>query len=83
MHLSKRWKATGPYPSTLFDYVHRAMPLNEPGTLSADEVYALSAYILGQAGIVPKDPALDAKTFRNIKMPNQRGFFEDPRPGAL
>jgi mono/diheme cytochrome c family protein len=72
-----------PYASTLFDYVHRAMPMNEPGTLSADEVYALSAYILGRAGIVPKDTALNEKTFRDIKMPNADGFVQDPRPGDL
>lgn len=72
-----------PYASTLFDYVHRAMPMNEPGTLSADEVYALSAFILGRAGIVPKDAELNAKSFRGSKMPNADGFVEDPRPGAL
>ncbi len=42
-----------PYASTLFDYIHRAMPMDAPGSLSADEVYAVSAYILGQAGITP------------------------------
>lgn len=72
-----------PYASTLFDYVHRAMPMNAPGSLTADEVYSLSAYILGRAGIVSKDMVLDAKTFPGIKMPNARGFVEDPRPGML
>lgn len=72
-----------PYASTLFDYVHRAMPLTEPGTLSADEVYALSAYILGRGGILSEDAELDPQSFREIKMPNAGGFVEDPRPGAL
>ena len=72
-----------PHASTLFDYVHRAMPLTEPGTLSPDEVYALSAYILGRAGILPEDAELNPQTFREIEMPNAAGFVEDPRPGAL
>ncbi len=69
-----------PHASTLFDYVRRAMPLHAPGSLSDDEVYAVSAYILGQAGIVPQNAVLDANSFREIEMPNQGGFVEDPRP---
>jgi S-disulfanyl-L-cysteine oxidoreductase SoxD len=72
-----------PYASTLFDYVHRAMPMNEPGSLSADEVYSLSAFILGKANILPKDKELNFKNFREIKMPNAKGFVQDPRPGGL
>ena len=72
-----------PHASTFFDYVHRAMPMNAPGTLSADEVYSLSAYVFGRATIVSKDAPMNAKSFRDIKMPNADGFVEDPRPGAL
>ncbi|WP_211250317.1 c-type cytochrome [Fodinicurvata fenggangensis] len=71
-----------PYASTLYDYVHRAMPLQSPGSLSPDEVYAISAYILGRAGIISDDPdtTLDADSMAEIKMPNADGFVEDPRP---
>lgn len=72
-----------PHASTLFDYVHRAMPMIEPGSLSPDEVYALSAYILGRAGILPEDAELDAESFRQIVMPNADGFVPDPRPDGL
>ena len=69
-----------PDASTLFDYVHRAMPMNAPGSLAPDEVYAISAYILGRAGIVGEDAELDAASFAAIKMPNADGFGDDPRP---
>ncbi|MFZ3585308.1 c-type cytochrome, partial [Loktanella sp. DJP18] len=71
-----------PYASTFFDYTHRAMPMTEPGSLSADEVYAISAYVLGQAGITSTEPdnVLDAASMADIKMPNADGFVLDPRP---
>lgn len=72
-----------PYASTLFDYVHRAMPLTDPGSLKPDQLYAISAYILGQADIWPKDKTLDAEAFKTIKMPNEDGFIKDPRPEGL
>lgn len=72
-----------PHASTLFDYIHRAMPLHAPGSLSADEVYAVSAYILGRGGILPEDAELDAQSFREIEMPNADGFVKDPRPDAM
>jgi len=71
-----------PYASTLYDYIRRTMPLPEPGSLSNDEVYALSAYILGRAGIVGEDAVLDATSFREIRMPNADNFIPDPRPAA-
>ncbi len=69
-----------PHASTLFDYINRAMPLYEPGSLQPDEIYALSAYILGRADVIEKDQVLDAETFRKIVLPNVNGFVEDPRP---
>lgn len=69
-----------PYASTLVDYVHRAMPMNAPGSLSFDDVYAVSAYILGRAGIVAKDFELSPETIDQVSMPNADGFVEDPRP---
>lgn len=71
-----------PYASTLFDYVHRSMPMDAPGSLSADEVYAVSAYVLGRADIISDDPdtTLDAGTLAEVEMPNADGFVSDPRP---
>jgi S-disulfanyl-L-cysteine oxidoreductase SoxD len=69
-----------PYASTLFDYIRRAMPQNAPESLSNEDVYAVSAYILNLNGLLPAGATLDAKTLPAIKMPNQNMFFGDPRP---
>src|SRR5580658_1964093 len=63
-----------PYATTLFDFVRRAMPLNAPQSLTPDEVYAVSAYVLFLNGIVPRDTTLDADNLAKIKMPNRNGF---------
>ncbi|HEY1611654.1 MAG TPA: cytochrome c [Paraburkholderia sp.] len=72
-----------PYATTLFDYIRRAMPYNAPESLSADDVYALSAYLLNLNGVVPASTRLDAKSLPKVKMPNRDGFVPDPRPGTL
>jgi S-disulfanyl-L-cysteine oxidoreductase SoxD len=72
-----------PYATTLFDYIRRAMPYNVPQSLSADEVYAVSAFLLNQNGIVPADTRLDAQSLLAVKMPNRDGFVPDPRPERL
>jgi cytochrome c len=69
-----------PYAPTLFDYIRRAMPQNAPGSLSNDDTYAVSAYILNLNGLVPDATTLDAKSLAEIKMPNRRMFVGDPRP---
>jgi S-disulfanyl-L-cysteine oxidoreductase SoxD len=69
-----------PYATTLFDYIRRAMPFAAPGSLTADETYAISAYILTEAKIIDKSMVLDAKTLPLIEMPNRNGFIPDPRP---
>jgi mono/diheme cytochrome c family protein len=69
-----------PYAPTLFDYIRRAMPQNAPQSLSNDDVYAVSAYILNMNGLLPSDATLDAKTLSGIKMPNRAMFTDDPRP---
>ena len=69
-----------PYATTLFDYVKRAMPFMAPGSLSNNEVYAVSAYILSEAKIVGPDTTLDAATLAKVKMPNRDGFIPDRRP---
>ena len=74
------WAVTGPYAPTLFDYIRRAMPQNAPQSLSNEDVYAVSAYILNLNGLVPAEATLDAKTLAAIKMPNRNDFVPDPRP---
>ena len=69
-----------PYAPTIFDYVNRAMPFNAPQTLSANQVYAVTAYLLFLNGIIPEDTALDAASLPRIEMPNRNGFTSDPRP---
>ncbi len=69
-----------PYATTVFDYVRRAMPFNAPGSLTDSEVYAVTAYILGEANIVPKGEVIDAQSLAKVKMPNRDGFIPDPRP---
>src|SRR5580704_14916354 len=63
-----------PTATTLFDYIRRAMPITSPQSLTNDEVYAVTAYILSIDGIVPADAVLDAKTLPLVKMPNRDGF---------
>jgi cytochrome c len=63
-----------PYATTLFDYVRRAMPYNAPKSLSNDEVYAVSAYLLFLNGIIEPGARMDAKTLPLVRMPNRDGF---------
>ena len=72
-----------PYATTLFDYVRRAMPFNEPGSLSDAEVYALSAYILYRGNIIGEKDEMNAGTLAKVKMPNRDGFVPDARPDVL
>jgi S-disulfanyl-L-cysteine oxidoreductase SoxD len=69
-----------PYAPTLFDYIRRAMPQNAPQSLSNEDVYAVSAYILNLNGLLPAEATLDAGTLSAIKMPNRSMFVGDPRP---
>jgi cytochrome c5 len=70
-----------PHATTLYDYVYRAMPLDNPQSLTADEVYAVSAYVLHLNGIVSGSTVLDAASLPRVRMPNRDGFTSpDPRP---
>ncbi len=69
-----------PYATTLFDYIKRAMPLLTPDSLTNDQVYAVSAYILSEAKIIPEDAVMDAKSMAKVSMPNRDGFIADSRP---
>ena len=68
-----------PYATTLFDYVRRAMPFQESQSLTSDEVYAVSAYILNLNGIVGTNDVLDAQSLPKVRMPNRDGFILFPR----
>src|SRR5689334_17812692 len=69
-----------PYATTLFDYVRRAMPYMAPGSLTNDEVYAVTAYILAEGKIIEPSTVLDAQTLAKVQMPNRDGFIPDSRP---
>lgn len=69
-----------PYAPILFDYVHRAMPLDAPHSMTADEVYAVSAYLYHLNGLIDEDFVMNAETMPTIEMPNRDAFFEDDRP---
>jgi cytochrome c len=62
------------YATTLFDYIRRAMPLTAPQSLTSDEVYALTAYVLNLNDIVGADVTLDAASLTALRMPNRDGF---------
>jgi cytochrome c len=69
-----------PYATTVWDYVHRAMPFDHPGTLTSNDVYAATAYVLFLNGIVGENDVIDQTTLPKVKMPNRDGFVGDPRP---
>jgi mono/diheme cytochrome c family protein len=64
-----------PYATTLFDYIRRAMPWQQPRSLTNDEVYALTAYILALNKLTGENDTMDAKTLPKVKMPNRDGFI--------
>jgi S-disulfanyl-L-cysteine oxidoreductase SoxD len=66
-----------PYATTLFDYVRRAMPITNPLSLSDDEVYAVSAYVLYLNGVIGEDLQMNAQSLPQVKMPNRDGFISD------
>ena len=68
-----------PYATTLFDYIRRAMPFQESQSLTSDELYAVSAYILNLNGIVEPNDVLDAQSLPKVRMPNRDGFIPFPR----
>lgn len=72
-----------PFASTLFDYIKRAMPFGEAQTLSDDEVYALTAFLLNLNGIVEDDAVMNSGSLSKVVMPNVDGFIDDPRPDVI
>lgn len=70
-----------PHATTIYDYVRRAMPITAPGTLTADETYAVVAWLLAENEIIPRDATMDAKTLPRVKMPAAGRFVVDDRAG--
>ena len=69
-----------PYATTLWDYTNRAMPFDRPGSLTPNQVYAVTAYVLNLNGLLGESDPLNEKTLPGIKMPNRDGFVSDERP---
>ena len=68
-----------PYLSTVWDYVHRSMPYGNAQSLTEDEVYGITAYILYSEGLVPYDFTLTNENFTEVRLPNEDGFYVDDR----
>jgi S-disulfanyl-L-cysteine oxidoreductase SoxD len=69
-----------PHLSTVFDYVHRSMPFGGAQTLSVDDTYAITAFLLYSNGMVEDDFVLTQENFTEVTMPNAGGFYSDDRP---
>jgi cytochrome c len=72
-----------PYATLIWDYINRGMPLGAEGTLTADEVYALTAYMLYINDLIPEDKVIDAQSLPKIEMPNRNAWapLPDWKPG--
>jgi S-disulfanyl-L-cysteine oxidoreductase SoxD len=68
------------YAPTLWSYIRRAQPYDHPGSLTPDQVYAVTAYLLHRNGIIGEQDVMDATTLPQVQMPNRDGFVPDPRP---
>ena len=71
-----------PHATTVFDYVRRAMPLLQPGSLTNDEVYSLTAFLLASNQVVPMNTMLDSASLAQVKMPYADKFVPDNRRGG-
>jgi len=72
-----------PYASTVFDYVRQTMPFDTPGSLTNNEVYALTAFLLHMNDIIPPDVVMDATSLPKVAMPNANGFIPDDRENSI
>jgi S-disulfanyl-L-cysteine oxidoreductase SoxD len=71
----KTIKSFWPYSTTIFDFIRRAMPFQAPHSLTDDEVYALTAYILAENKLIGANDVMDAQTLPKVKMPNRDNFI--------
>jgi cytochrome c len=69
-----------PYSTSLWDYIHRAMPYTSPGSLSNNEIYALTAFLLYENGIIGKAQVMNQDTLAKVRMPNRSGFVRYTTP---
>jgi mono/diheme cytochrome c family protein len=69
-----------PYATTAWDFIRRTMPYARPGTLTPNQTYAVTAFVLYLNGILDKDAEINEATLPRVKMPNRNGFVPDPRP---
>jgi cytochrome c len=70
-----------PYATTAYDYIRRAMPFNAPGSLSDEEVYQVTAYLLAANGLIGENDRMDAQSLPQVQMPHRGSFTSpDPRP---
>lgn len=69
-----------PYASTVFDYIKRAMPFGNAQSLTNDEVYAITGFLLAENDLHDSDEPMDADALKAVVMPNVDGFVDDPRP---
>jgi S-disulfanyl-L-cysteine oxidoreductase SoxD len=67
-----------PFATTIWDYIHRGMPLGKEGSLTPNEVYALTALLLYKSGIIKEEEVMDAQSLPKVKMPNRNGFALPP-----
>jgi S-disulfanyl-L-cysteine oxidoreductase SoxD len=81
--LGKVLPIRSPYATTVWDFINRAMPLGQEGSLSANEVYSLTAYLLNINGVIPEDAVMDAKSLPKVMMPNRDNWAPLPeyKPG--
>jgi S-disulfanyl-L-cysteine oxidoreductase SoxD len=69
-----------PYATSVWDYIHRAMPLQQPGSLSANDTYAVIAFLLERNKIIQAGEVMNQDTLPKVRMPNRDGFVPDARP---
>src|SRR6188768_3574375 len=74
---------TAPYATIVWDYIHRGMPLGKEGTLTADEVYSLTAYLLFVNKVIPEDQVLDKESLPKVKMPMASNEYAGCRTGSM
>jgi len=67
-----------PFATTIWDYINRGMPLGKEGTLTPNEVYALTAFLLHKNAVIKEDEIMDAQSLPKVKMPNREGFALPP-----
>jgi len=67
-----------PFATVMWDYIRRGMPLNKEGTLTPDEVYSLTAFLLYKNGVIKEDEVMDAQSLPKLKMPNLSGYTPPP-----